>query len=458
MLKKKRARKSDSTWFALALIIGLGGAAAQSQAGTPAIPARFGLSPDNSQALLLQTLRSAKSELLINIYEFESTAILKAMTDAIRSGTTLRLLIEGQPLGNMTAGERDTLKQLHAAMKASGNPDHRIYIMEGDSNADNGGQGLTASGNARRYVYNHAKYVIADGTDTLISSENFKDTGHPQAGWVGNRGWETVLTSKSFAKQMTRMFEDDADPSYGDVREIAPDDTLTIRIKPNQNQDPVTEPKQRPVPALPAGSGSVSKATLITSPDSLAPLRELFRSATRSLDIQHMSMPSTWRDDSNQAIMNPLVAEAIEAARRGAEVRLLMNDDRVFLPKPNPNAKLPNVITRKLIEQTAACENLPLHARIVDVLAVGLTYIHNKGTLVDGARALVSSINGSKNSVANNREVAVLLESPEAAQYYKTAFDFDWASSAQMNPAPVVNQAECPPARLLDWMGLAIAR
>jgi phosphatidylserine/phosphatidylglycerophosphate/cardiolipin synthase-like enzyme len=46
--------------------------------------------------------------------------------------------------------------------------------------------------------------------------------------------------------------------------------------------------------------------------------------------------------------------------------------------------------------------------------------------IVDGARALVSSVNGTENSVMNNREVAVIVESPDAAQYFQGAFDFDW--------------------------------
>ena len=41
--------------------------------------------------------------------------------------------------------------------------------------------------------YDHAKYVVIDGQKVLVASENFTTTGHPDAGYVGNRGWEAVM-------------------------------------------------------------------------------------------------------------------------------------------------------------------------------------------------------------------------------------------------------------------------
>jgi phosphatidylserine/phosphatidylglycerophosphate/cardiolipin synthase-like enzyme len=407
--------------------------------GAFAMPAQFGLSPDNSQGLLLQTIRSARTELQVNIYEFESEPILQALLDRIDAGVTVDLLIEAEPLGNMTLGSKDMIRRLHTAMRDSGNPDHRIYLMRsGDGD--------------RRYVYDHGKYVIVDQARVLITSENFKGTGHPDPGKIGNRGWETVLSSPAFAGRMLDMFYDDADPSYGDVEEVGPLDSLRLPAPIARPEDEDSASDQiRPAPTLPVGDGVVSSARLITSPDSLAPLRTLIRSATTRLELEHMSMPSTWRDDQGKPVMNPLIAEAIEAAKRGVQVRVLLNDDRAFDPKPKPGKKYANDLTVDAIQQAAACEDLPLQARIVDLIEDGITYIHNKGMLVDDDRALVSSINGTKNSVKNNREVAVLLDSRDANAYFSHAFDFDWNVSEPPQAAQV-NPAACPPTGLLGWL------
>ena len=100
------------------------------------------------------------------------------------------------------------------------------------------------------------------------------------------------------------------------------------------------------------------------------------------------------------------------------KVRLFVGFDSTT-PKPNQ-------ITVNYLNQIAHCDNLPIEARIVDTRAAGITYIHNKGIIVDSDIAIVSSINGTQNSAMNNREVAVALQSPEAAKYFGQAFSFDW--------------------------------
>ncbi|MFH1263821.1 MAG: phospholipase D-like domain-containing protein, partial [Pseudomonadota bacterium] len=67
--------------------------------------------------------------------------------------------------------------------------------------------------------------------------------------------------------------------------------------------------------------------------------------------------------------------------------------------------------------------------------------IHNKGFLADDRFALVSSINGTQNSVMNNRELGILLDSPDAAQYFKMAFNADWNVSPESTETTPCAQA-----------------
>ncbi len=60
-----------------------------------------------------------------------------------------------------------------------------------------------------------------------------------------------------------------------------------------------------------------------------------------------------------------------------------------------------------------------------------VTVLHNKGAVMDGATTLISSNNWGYSSFARNREVAVLVESPEIASYFARAFEMDWEPDSE---------------------------
>jgi len=380
-----------------------------------ALPVQFGVGPDNNQALLLSHIQSARENLTINIYLFDHPIIAQAIVEKINAGVTVNLLVEGQPFGAVSDNGRTILNAIASAMARSGNPGHQLLVMT-----------KSASGEKRRYRYNHAKYVIVDHTRSLVSSENFTESGHANAGSVGNRGWETIVDDCDLAEQLEDIYAVDSDLSFGDVRRLkVPSQNVKV---PQENGV-----KKRALKAISMGQGDARRATLITSPDALDELLGLLRSAKSAISIEHMGLPSNWRSAPN-AGQNPVITELIRAAQRGVDVRVLLNDERVFSntvgEEEDPAApKRPNQLTVELLKSVAESENLPLAARIIDVRKLGITYLHNKGIVVDGTRALISSINGSQNSVMNNREVAILLESSDAARYYDSVFNLDWSSS-----------------------------
>jgi phosphatidylserine/phosphatidylglycerophosphate/cardiolipin synthase-like enzyme len=51
---------------------------------------------------------------------------------------------------------------------------------------------------------------------------------------------------------------------------------------------------------------------------------------------------------------------------------------------------------------------------------------HNKGIIVDGKVALVSSMNWSNQGVLVNRDAGLLFYDREIADYYREVFEFDW--------------------------------
>lgn len=429
-----------------------------------AAPARFGLAPDNSFELFTSTLRSAEKRLLINIYQFESQEIADVIVERIHAGVTVHLLVEGKPFGGRITPEgREVLVKIRNAMAESGRVAHRLWVMSN-----------WHSERERRFVFNHAKYVIVDSSSVLVSSENLSSGGHPLPGRVGNRGWEATVEDAALVIALEKIFKADSSTRYGDVVRIGPKDAIPLpkpreQLKQQGFRTPWSalpfdlsealglvdeilpidldfeelapfadstraEASERAVPALPIGEGKVDKTTLITSPDSADELVALIKSAKKTIDLEKMNLPSRWRDPEAEGGYkpSPIVEALVAAARRGVKVRALLNDDWAFDPTPDPDAKKkPNDVTVELLSSIARKEKLPIQARIINMKAAGIKYVHNKGILVDGKKVLVSSINGTQNSVVANREVAILLESVDAADYYKVAFDFDWKKSAR---------------------------
>jgi len=379
-----------------------------------ALPGTFGLSPDNNRTLLLSVFNDAKSTIEVNIYQFDNQEIADALTKKIKEGLTVRLLVEGQPLGKISPDGKKVLEQLRNAMQKAPNKQNRLFMMTD----------LDDKSIKRRYRYNHAKYVIADKKVVLISSENFTGHGHPEMGEIGNRGWEVVIESVSLARKLQDIFEFDIKKEYEDV----------VRIQngpiPNTNHiedfSPPSEKFYRPFKPIPIGEGNVRKVRVIDSPDSSRSLKSMIRTAKTSIEVEQMSFPPTWRDNNHEKQVSPMIIEIVKAAKRGVKVKVLVNDDRVFDPGSPEDEKKPNQLTADLFMEYARCYDLPISARVIDIEKTALSYIHNKGVIVDNELVLVSSINWTKNSVMNNREIAVLMESEDAAKYYKRAFDFDW--------------------------------
>ena len=338
-------------------------------------------------------------------------------------------------------------------------------------------QKLLPPGVKRQFRYNHAKYVVADGERSLISSENFSLNGHPDAGLKGTRGWDIVLDDAELAQTLTQLFVGDSNLARGDVQVFGRALSSKLKEKWNTPEAPAQEGAQshdapaeaaanfaaparsgdwiRRVPAYPMGSGAVEKATLITSPNSAPALRKVIEESQKRIDLNFMSLPKD----------SPILGSLVEAARRGVTTRLLLNDMKLFSNSgksrptsavltanssssasnaasgslgaaPPPAARRPSmpkrdpqVETAKFARRLAACEKIPIDARIIDAQPIEITYIHNKGIILDTEKVLISSINGTQNSMDNNREVAVLVNSTAAAQYYGQLFDSDWDQS-----------------------------
>lgn len=115
---------------------------------------------------------------------------------------------------------------------------------------------------------------------------------------------------------------------------------------------------------------------------------------------------------------NPLMQSIFLAKQRGVQVRVILEE-----------------------ESDADKAAQFLKKADVPVRYIAGSYLHNKAVIVDGITASVSSINWSGTSLQQNRESGVVFFNATAiANYYTTAFDYDWTSGSQVSgtsPDPV---------------------
>ncbi len=122
--------------------------------------------------------------------------------------------------------------------------------------------------------------------------------------------------------------------------------------------------------------------------------------------------------------MNPRLQAYVEAAQRGAAVRILLNG-RSFIEGASVDQDA--ALTIAYLRSLARAQHLDLAAALGNPTGDG---IHSKMVLVDlqdeGRTIHVGSINGSEASNKVNRELAIQFGSEAAFDYLQTVFESDW--------------------------------
>ena len=343
--------------------------------------------PDCSYEVFRAAVREAEREILVNVYEFTDEKMAGDLISARERGVSVTVLLEGGPVGGISSVER----AVAGALNRSGIP---IFAM------------ATTGAAHAKYRYDHAKYIVIDGRAVLLGSENFKPGGYPAAGRQGNRGWGVLLEDPGLAAYFREVYLFDVTggdiiPLEGTAAELytpwAPD--YAVEFAPCRAEG--------------------ARVTPVISPDTSILILGLIESAEESIAIEQAYITNETAHD-----LNPYLAAAIDASRRGVAVRVLLDSAWFNVEGNADNDEMVVVINR-----IAAAEGLPLEARLADLEGNNLDKIHNKGVVVDGRAVFVSSINWNANSPSFNREAGVIIEHSDIAAYYIAVFDDDWNAS-----------------------------
>ena len=347
------------------------------------------VSPDCSFDVLVEEIDEARESIYLNIYEFTNPQLSVHLISALERNISVKLLLEGEPAGGMTDGEKWIVQQID---KNGG--EVRFMVHDEEEKI------------FKRYRFDHAKYVIIDNESVIITSANWAITGIPQNPTFGNREWGSVIENGSIARYFLNVFEEDWNPKMPDSVEYndfyaPPTDYSPDWNTQNGNYHPFIEPKKFEGKFI---------ITPILSPDSSEKaIHRLLSSANESIFIQQLYIYRNWSDGES-----PFIKDLINASKKGVSVKVILNW--------NPNYDYTN---NKNMETYLYLKENDIEVKFIYSNWSYFNNIHNKGMIIDGEKVLISSINWNENSVRNNREVGVIIKNDSIARYYRSAFLYD---------------------------------
>jgi len=331
-------------------------------------------------------MERASSSLYLNLYQFENPYHMDSIVDALNRGVDVELLLEGSPVGGITAEE--------------------WYIAKT----------ITEKGGAVRFSHdpfvNHAKYSIVDNETLIVMTENWGSTGIPSNNSFGNRGWGIAIENARVASYFKGVFVEDfyrGNEFAHELEEVKLNNFSITRTIPQGTYVPVFEPQTitcsfSVVPVL-APDTALSNETIVG----------VIQGAKERILVQQFSAGRFWGEAENS-----FITALIDAARRGCEVKVLLDSNDYNLEAWNDNDE-----AIAWMNEVASKENLSLEANLIDLNSLGLTKLHTKGLIVDGKVVIITSLNWNANSVYN-REAGVIVANEEVASFYEKVFFHDW--------------------------------
>lgn len=357
-------------------------------------------SPDSSFGVLAGLIAGAQERLHLHVYELRSAELadLLVAAKAGKPALDVQVLVDADPVG---ADDRDR----HATADAL----RRIQAVGGTA---------VLAGNGR-YDDHHLKVLVADDA-VAVQSENWVPSGVPVDPTWGNRGWGAVIEDDAAADWFAAWMAKDR--SAWDTRPFALAD-FDPTFEPPPRRAPRTG-EYGPVVAALRIPGPI-EVTPLVSPDHTQdprhdPVAALVDAASARVVAEQLDLSTSARNDLGWSSADPWTSALGGAAARGVDVRVLAAAPFASRDAGN-QPELDGLAARGA---SAAALDRP-----------GLSILHNKAFVIDGATVVLGSTNGNHHSRSANREVALVIASPAAAAWAEDLFASDWD----------------PPAPARDW-------
>mgnify|MGYP001765557376 CR=1 FL=1 len=362
------------------------------------------VSPDCGLPVVVSAIDQAHSDIRLCAYEFSSSAVCKALVEALWRGVSVRVLVDGAPAGGMTDEQLACLSFLQDSGAA-------VLILLGN----------VSEGIVQHVGPLHAKYLVVDSSLGVVLSENFVESGLPNDPFEGNRGWGVAFRDEGLAEYLEDLFDEDSRAGRQDVR--------CWRDDPRYVQGLQVDEGQEWLPRVgiigPHKAAEACMVTIVPSPDCSAaePFLLPMIAGAQEVAVEQFQADLMWRDRwTGNESLSPLVGAVEEALGEGASASILL-DPSWFNTEDN------SAVAEHIVG-FATSRGLSGEAKLMDCSGPAKT-LHNKGLVLNGTTSIVSSNNWGVSSFARNRELAVMVESAEVAEYFGAAFRMDWEPDAE---------------------------
>lgn len=379
---------------------------------------KVGIAPDNAYELVAALFAGAQRSIAIEAYSFNHPQLTALLVQKARAGVQVRLLLEGGPVGGIASSTLNACYQIEAAGGS-------CWFMHHD----------TANRIYNRYAYIHAKVAVVDDVWALVGSQNFSFDGLPaddkSNGTAGSRGVVFITDAPVVVERLKALMAADWDPvAHNDIVRYGTSPYVgsggSLPTPPDAATYTVRFPQALELTSARATFELVSapENALRRSDGLLGWLAQA--GAGDEVYMEQMYEYKAWPTSGTPTTdPNLRLQAAIEAARRGARVRILLNGG-TFGEEYIGDAAAQTVA---YLNALARAERLNLKAITGDPTLYG---IHNKMVLVRlGGKGYVhlGSINGSETSSKVNREVALNVQNEAVYAYLLRLFISDWARS-----------------------------
>jgi hypothetical protein len=376
------------------------------------------ISPEQGWANLQPFIEGVKQKLVVGMYDFRSQHILDQVKQSLANDQlTITLDDTRGRTGNPDPGNPTnvaTIEGLHQAIP----PTRSAWAL---TNPDPF---------ATAYIYAtsyHIKVAVRDDDVLWLSSGNWNNANQPlidlsdtaaalKIAKSSDRDWHVIATSPALADVFRAYLENDYSVASQHNLQSG-SDNLTAALGVDRLQylgfEENDAPKARQFFPPKTITGKINIQPLL-SPDNYQPhVLALIQSAKEKFYMQTQYIH--WSDNNADQGHRDLIIAVQDRIKAGVDVRLITSQYET------------QDLVEKLKDSGIDTSVLRIQPRV-----------HNKGIVVDGAVAMVSSQNWSADGTLYNRDAGLIIWNQEAAAYFEEIFLHDWnyLSTASIPPAP----------------------
>ena len=344
------------------------------------------IAPEHGLMDLLDWVDESQSSLYVHIYILQSSELAQSLIDAHNRGVTV-VVVLNEPEDWWNSNDKQAQEAYAYSLKSAGIDVHWF-----------GGSGDDP------YLYLHSKVAVRDDASVWIGSGNWKPSSLPYDGDRGNRDWGILVDSVQLASNVrSNMVFDETSMYVQPVSSTPPTNSYVI-----PNAQDIDQETAQPL------TGTFSGQLLTCPDDCVDGLTEMIESADQEilLSLQYLDLDWKWGWGEN-----PLISALQQAASDGVSIRLIINgayldeDIQDVVDRINNDWNITNGWDASAV----------IMSEDDDVMK-----LHNKGAIVDGESVLISSINWGDSAMVRNREMGLIVTSPEVAAPFIESWYADW--------------------------------